>query len=33
MDKGVPYLERGTRDVSGMFKRPTTPPPSGVGKR
>ena len=22
----------GTRDVSGMFKRPTTPPPSGGGK-
>ncbi|HSL23813.1 MAG TPA: prolyl oligopeptidase family serine peptidase [Vicinamibacterales bacterium] len=24
MDKGVPYLERGTRDVSGMFRRKTT---------
>ena len=29
MDKGVSFLERGTRDVSGMFKRPTTPPPGG----
>ena len=26
MDKGVSYLERGTRDVSGMFKRPVPPP-------
>ena len=24
MEKGVPYLERGTRDVSDMFKRKTT---------
>ncbi|HEX6323386.1 MAG TPA: prolyl oligopeptidase family serine peptidase [Vicinamibacterales bacterium] len=24
MEKGVPYLERGTRDVSGMFKRKGT---------
>ncbi|HET9372741.1 MAG TPA: prolyl oligopeptidase family serine peptidase [Vicinamibacterales bacterium] len=32
MDKGVPYLDRGTRDVSGMFKRATTPSPSGGGK-
>ena len=22
MDKGVSFLERGTRDVSGMFKKP-----------
>jgi dipeptidyl aminopeptidase/acylaminoacyl peptidase len=28
MEKGVPFLERGTRDVSGMFKRPA-PAPSG----
>ncbi len=28
MQKGVPYLERGTRDVSGLFKR-ATPPPAG----
>lgn len=28
MDKGVPFLERGTRDVLGMFKR-ATPPPAG----
>jgi dipeptidyl aminopeptidase/acylaminoacyl peptidase len=25
MDKGVPFLERGTRDVSGMFKRTVNP--------
>jgi dipeptidyl aminopeptidase/acylaminoacyl peptidase len=31
MEKGVPFLERGTRDVSGMFKR-ADPPPSGAGK-
>lgn len=31
MEKGVPFLERGTRDVSSMFKR-TTPPPAGGGK-
>ena len=29
MDKGVPFLERGTRDVLGLFKRPTPPPASG----
>jgi hypothetical protein len=28
MAKGVPYLERGTRDVSSLFKR-ATPPPAG----
>ena len=28
MDKGVPFLERGTRDVFPMFKR-ATPPPAG----
>jgi dipeptidyl aminopeptidase/acylaminoacyl peptidase len=28
MDKGVPFLERGTRDVSGMFKR-AVPAPAG----
>jgi dipeptidyl aminopeptidase/acylaminoacyl peptidase len=33
MEKGVPFLERGTRDVSGMFKRATpAPAPSGQGK-
>jgi dipeptidyl aminopeptidase/acylaminoacyl peptidase len=32
MDKGVSYLERGTRDVSGMFKRPV-PPPANAGGR
>jgi dipeptidyl aminopeptidase/acylaminoacyl peptidase len=31
MEKGVPYLERGTRDVLGMFKR-AVPPPAGGGK-
>jgi len=31
MDKGVPFLERGTRDVSSMFKR-AVPPPAGGGK-
>lgn len=31
MDKGVPFLERGTRDVSGMFKRPV-PAPAAQGK-
>jgi dipeptidyl aminopeptidase/acylaminoacyl peptidase len=31
MEKGVPFLERGTRDVSGMFKR-AVPAPSGQGK-
>jgi dipeptidyl aminopeptidase/acylaminoacyl peptidase len=31
MDKGVPFLERGTRDVSGMFKR-AVPPPAGGGR-
>ena len=25
MDKGVSFLERGTRDVSGMFKKPVAP--------
>ncbi len=28
MEKGVPFLERGTRDVSGLFKL-TAPPPAG----
>jgi hypothetical protein len=31
MEKGVPFLERGTRDVSSMFKR-AVPPPAGGGK-
>ncbi|MEZ5319362.1 MAG: prolyl oligopeptidase family serine peptidase [Vicinamibacterales bacterium] len=31
MDKGVPYLERGTRDVSGMFKRQVVAPNAGGG--
>jgi len=31
MEKGVPFLARGTRDVSGMFKR-AVPPPAGGGK-
>jgi dipeptidyl aminopeptidase/acylaminoacyl peptidase len=29
MDKGVSYLDRGTRDVSGMFKRAVVPPAAG----
>ena len=28
MDKGVSFLDRGTRDVSGMFKRIVPPPPA-----
>jgi hypothetical protein len=28
MDKGYSYLGRGTRDVSGMFKRIVPPPPA-----
>jgi dipeptidyl aminopeptidase/acylaminoacyl peptidase len=26
MDKGVPYIEKGTRDVLSLFKRPLNPP-------
>jgi hypothetical protein len=26
MDKGVSYLDRGTRDVSGMFKKQAVTP-------
>jgi dipeptidyl aminopeptidase/acylaminoacyl peptidase len=26
MDKGVPFLQKGTRDVSGLFKRPVVAP-------
>jgi hypothetical protein len=26
MDKGVSFLDRGTRDVSGMFKKIVVPP-------
>jgi dipeptidyl aminopeptidase/acylaminoacyl peptidase len=29
MENGVPFLERGTRDVSGMFKRETPAPAGG----
>jgi hypothetical protein len=25
MDKGVPFLEKGTRDVSPLFKKPVNP--------
>jgi dipeptidyl aminopeptidase/acylaminoacyl peptidase len=32
MDTGVPFLEKGTRDVSPLFKKPVLPPASG-GKR
>jgi dipeptidyl aminopeptidase/acylaminoacyl peptidase len=32
MDKGVSYLERGTRDVSGMFKRAVSPPANAGGR-
>ncbi len=32
MKNGVPYLERGTRDVLPMFKKPVDPAPSG-GRR
>ena len=32
MDKGVPFNERGTRDVSGMFKKAVAPPPAGGGR-
>jgi dipeptidyl aminopeptidase/acylaminoacyl peptidase len=28
MEKGVPYSQRGTRDVSGLFKKPVVPPPA-----
>jgi dipeptidyl aminopeptidase/acylaminoacyl peptidase len=33
MDKGVPFLEKGTRDVSPMFKRGAMPAPDPVVKR
>jgi hypothetical protein len=29
MDKGVSYLERGTRDVLPMFKKQVVPPSGG----
>ena len=29
MDKGVPFLEKGTRDVSGLFKKAVEPPTGG----
>jgi hypothetical protein len=29
MDKGVTYLDRGTRDVLPMFKKPVVPPAGG----
>ena len=29
MDKGVSFLDKGTRDVSGLFKRPVAPVPAG----
>jgi dipeptidyl aminopeptidase/acylaminoacyl peptidase len=32
MDKGVSFLDRGTRDVSGMFKRAVNPPSAGGGR-
>jgi dipeptidyl aminopeptidase/acylaminoacyl peptidase len=32
MKTGVPYLERGTRDVLPMFKRAVDPAPSGSGR-
>jgi dipeptidyl aminopeptidase/acylaminoacyl peptidase len=32
MDKGVSYLDRGTRDVSGMFKKAVPPPAAGGGR-
>ena len=32
MEKGVPYLERGTRDVLPMFKKPVDPAPGGNGR-
>jgi len=28
MDKGVSFLDRGTRDVSGLFKKPVSPAPA-----
>ena len=28
MDKGVPFLEKGTRDVSPLFKKPVNAPPT-----
>lgn len=32
MEKGVPFLQRGTRDVSGMFKKQVIPPALVAGK-
>jgi dipeptidyl aminopeptidase/acylaminoacyl peptidase len=32
MEKGVPYIERGTRDVSGLFKKQVVPPGGGGGR-
>jgi dipeptidyl aminopeptidase/acylaminoacyl peptidase len=32
MDKGIPFLERGKRDVSPMFKRPSTTPTDQASK-
>jgi hypothetical protein len=31
MDKGVPYLERGMRDVRPLFKKPVDPPANTGG--
>jgi len=31
MDKGVPFLQKGTRDVLPMFKKPVTPAPGTKG--
>jgi len=33
MENGVPYLERGTRDVSGLFKKEVVSPAGGGGGR
>jgi dipeptidyl aminopeptidase/acylaminoacyl peptidase len=33
MDKGVSFLQKGTRDVSGMFKRADAPKPSTEVKK
>ena len=33
MDNGVAYNDRGTRDVSGMFKKPVNPPTGSAEKK
>ena len=33
MDKGVSFLQKGTRDVSGMFKKADAPKPAETVKK